>query len=231
MDKLAFMLSMTTLNATMSQMHMGNLATKAEPATKGVRISDSTASKPNADSDEKLLLDVGNYQSREAFNELFERFSSRIFAHGMKITRNEQLSKDLVQEAMMTVWQKAPLYNSDRGNVQSWIFTLTRNRCFDMLRKQKRQPMCVSADDIWPAGMEDSETLVEKDQGSLAVEFSNIERFLIQLPDAQQAVVEKVYLLNLTHEEAAADLEIPLGTLKSRLRLAMGKLRQLIGTS
>ena len=91
--------------------------------------------------------------------------------------------------------------------------------------------MCVSADDIWPAGMEDSEALVERDQGSLAVEFSNIERFLTQLPEAQQAVVEKVYLLNLTHEEAAADLEIPLGTLKSRLRLAMGKLRQLIGTS
>ena len=222
---------MTTLNATMDHMHMGNLASKAEPASKAASTSTKPLSQSDSDSDEKLLLDVGNHQSREAFNKLFERFSTKIFAHGMKITRNEQLSKDLVQEAMMTVWQKAPLYNSDRGNVQSWIFTLTRNRCFDMLRKQKRQPMCVSADDIWPAGMEDSESLVERDQGSLAVEFSNIERFLTQLPEAQQAVVEKVYLLNLTHEEAAADLEIPLGTLKSRLRLAMGKLRQLIGTS
>ncbi len=170
---------MTTLNATMDQMHMGNLASKAEPASKAASTSSKILSQSDTDSDEKLLLDVGNHQSREAFNKLFERFSTKIFAHGMKITRNEQLSKDLVQEAMMTVWQKAPLYNSDRGNVQSWIFTLTRNRCFDML----------------------------------------------------QAVVEKVYLLNLTHEEAAADLEIPLGTLKSRLRLAMGKLRQLIGTS
>ena len=231
MDKLAFMVAMTTLNATLEQMHMGNLASRAESATKKASTSKMSLTRKDTDSDEKLLLDVGNHQSRDAFNELFERFSSRIFAHGMKITRNEQLSKDLVQEAMMTVWQKAPLYNSDRGNVQSWIFTLTRNRCFDMLRKQKRQPSCVSADDIWPAGMEDSESLVEKDQGSLAVEFSNIENFLTQLPKAQQAVVEKVYLLNLTHEEAAADLDIPLGTLKSRLRLAMGKLRQLIGTN
>ena len=61
-------------------------------------------------------------------------------------------------------------------------------------------------------------------------EFSQIQKFLAQLPEAQQAVVEKVYLLNLTHEEAASALEIPLGTLKSRLRLAMGKMRQLIGT-
>ena len=68
-------------------------------------------------------------------------------------------------------------------------------------------------------------------RGALAVEFGHIEKFLSQLPQAQQEVVGKVYLMNLTHEEAAADLEIPLGTLKSRLRLAMGKLRQLIGTS
>ncbi len=55
---------------------------------------------------------------------------------GMKLTRNEQLAHDLVQEALMTVWTKAPLYDLDRGTAQSWIFTLTRNRCFDMLRKK-----------------------------------------------------------------------------------------------
>jgi len=62
------------------------------------------------------------------------------------------------------------------------------------------------------------------------VEFVQIKKFLIQLPVAQQAVVEQIYLHDKTHEEAAAILEIPLGTLKSRLRLALGKLRQLIGT-
>ena len=223
---------MTTINATMDHMHMGNLASSNRAPEEAVKTKKSQiAAAEGGESDEKLLMEVGNHQSREAFDKLFERFSNKIFLHGMKITRNEQLSKDLVQEAMMTVWQKAPLYNSDRGNVQSWIFTLTRNRCFDMLRKQKRQPQCVSADDIWPAGMEDSESLVEKDRGALAVEFGHIEKFLSQLPQAQQEVVGKVYLMNLTHEEAAADLEIPLGTLKSRLRLAMGKLRQLIGTS
>ena len=67
-------------------------------------------------------------------------------------------------------------------------------------------------------------------RGAVEAEFCQIQKFLAHLPEAQQAVVEKVYLLNLTHEEAASALEIPLGTLKSRLRLAMGKMRQLIGT-
>ena len=89
--------------------------------------------------------------------------------------------------------------------------------------------MCIR-DSIWPAGLDETESLAEKERGSVEAEFSQIQKFLAQLPEAQQAVVEKVYLLNLTHEEAASALEIPLGTLKSRLRLAMGKMRQLIGT-
>ncbi len=181
-------------------------------------------------SDEALLVKVSNSKSKEAFGQLFDRFANKVFAHGMKILRNEQMAKDLVQETMLTVWQKAPLYNIDKGNVQSWIFTITRNRCFDMLRKQKRQPAVLSADDIWPAGFEEAEALSEAGRGSVEVQISQIEKLVRQLPAAQQAVVEQIHILNRTHEEAAQFLEIPLGTLKSRLRLAMGKLRQSLGT-
>ena len=184
----------------------------------------------NPDSDESLLMKVGDQQCTVAFNILFDRFANRIFAHGMKITRNEQLSKDLVQEAMLIVWQKAPLYDISKGNAQSWLFTLTRNRCFDILRKLKRQPNCVSADDIWPGESGDIDAYGIAENDFIDVEFVQIKKFLIQLPVAQQAVVEQIYLHDKTHEEAATTLEIPLGTLKSRLRLALGKLRQLIGT-
>ena len=183
----------------------------------------------NQDSDESLLIKVGAQQCTGAFNKLFDRFANKIFAHGMKITRNEQLSKDLVQETMLIVWQKAPLYDISKGNAQRWIFTITRNRCFDILRKLKRQPNCVKADDIWSGASEiEARNIAEND--FVDVEFVQIKKFLIQLPAAQQAVVEQIYLYDKTHEEAAAFLQIPLGTLKSRLRLAMGKMRQLIGT-
>ena len=210
-------------------MLMGSLAN-----TKSVKKPASSpaprVSNDDSDSDEQLLIAVGNHQDRVAFNALFSRFSNKIYAMGMKLTRNEQLSHDLVQEAMLTVWQKAPLYDLDRGTAQSWIFTLTRNRCFDILRKMKRQPATVSADDIWPQETDIDSQLVHEEEGTMEVEVSKIQSFYGQLPAAQRAVVEQIYIHDRTHEEAAAVLEIPLGTLKSRLRLGVGKLRQMVGT-
>ena len=179
-------------------------------------------------SDETLLIAVGNNQDIDAFNQLFARFSKKIFALGMKLTRNEQLANDLIQESMLNVWQKAPLYDLDKGSAKGWIFTLSRNRCFDMLRKQKRQPNCISADDIWPLESGAEPTLVHEDMGGQEVELSLIEGYFEQLSDPQRAVVEQIYLKDRTHEEAAAYLQIPLGTLKSRLRLGVAKLRNLI---
>ncbi len=218
---------MYELSPTMGGFGFGSLKMK-EP----IAIDNSeprSLPKTDPDSDETLLIAVGNCQDTAAFNRLFQRFAKKIFALGMKLTRNEQLAQDLVQEAMLMVWQKAPLYDLDRGNAQSWIFTLARNRCFDMLRKIKRQPSCISADDIWPTEGEADSMFVHEEQGSLQVEIAQIERLYSELPEAQQAVVEQIFILDRTHEEAALALQIPLGTLKSRLRLGVGKLRQLIG--
>jgi RNA polymerase sigma-70 factor (ECF subfamily) len=189
----------------------------------------SLYAKDSAVSDESLLIAVGNSQDIDAFNQLFERFAKKIFALGMKLTRNEPLANDLVQEALLNVWQKAPLYDLDKGSAKGWIFTLSRNRCFDMLRKQKRQPSCISADDIWPLESGAEPSLVHEDRGGQEVELSLIEGYFDQLSDPQRAVVEQIYIKDRTHEEAAAYLQIPLGTLKSRLRLGVAKLRKLIG--
>jgi RNA polymerase sigma-70 factor (ECF subfamily) len=181
--------------------------------------------------DESLLIAVGNGQNVDAFNQLFKRFAKKIFALGMKITRNEQLANDLIQESMLNIWQKAPLYDLDKGSAKGWIFTLSRNRCFDMLRKQKRQPNCISADDIWPLESSAEPTMVHEDIGGQQVELSLIESYFDRLSDPQRAVVEQIYIKDRTHEEAAAYLQIPLGTLKSRLRLGVAKLRNLIGVN
>lgn len=186
----------------------------------------------SAESNESLLVAVGLDQDSVSFQKLFERFSRKIFALGMKLTRNEQLANDLVQEAMLKVWQKAPLYDLDRGTAQSWIFTLARNRCFDMLRKQKRQPQTVvNSDDIWPNEADFEPGFVNEEEGTQAVEIAQVERFYDDLPVAQKEVIEQIYIHDLTHEEAAAVLRIPLGTLKSRLRLGLSKLRILIGVN
>ncbi|MFB0989130.1 MAG: sigma-70 family RNA polymerase sigma factor, partial [Gammaproteobacteria bacterium] len=206
-------------------------------AALAVRLASMNTSTPSPDaedsdvSDEALLIAVGNSQNVDAFNQLFKRFTKKIFALGMKITRNEQLANDLIQESMLNVWQKAPLYDLDKGSAKGWIFTLSRNRCFDMLRKQKRQPNCISADDIWPLESGAEPTMVHEDIGGQQVELSLIESYFDRLSDPQRAVVEQIYIKDRTHEEAAAHLQIPLGTLKSRLRLGVAKLRNLIGVN
>ena len=202
-----------------------------------VRLASMNTPTPSPDpeeqdvTDESLLIAVGNGQNVDAFNQLFKRFAKKIFALGMKITRNEQLANDLIQESMLNVWQKAPLYDLDKGSAKGWIFTLSRNRCFDMLRKQKRQPNCISADDIWPLESSAEPTMVHEDIGGQQVELSLIESYFDRLSDPQRAVVEQIYIKDRTHEEAAAYLQIPLGTLKSRLRLGVAKLRNLIGVN
>ena len=176
---------------------------------------------------EALLIAVGNAQDREAFNVLFHRFAKKVFGLGMKITRNEQLSNDLVQEAMLLVWQKAPLYDLDKGSAQTWIFTLVRNRCFDILRKMKRQPDGISADDIFAETEQELSVDPGREQAN-QIQIEQISQYFDQLPEPQQRVIETVFMKDLTHQEAAAELNIPLGTLKSRLRLALNKLRDFI---
>lgn len=178
--------------------------------------------------DEALLIAVGNNQDREAFNRVFHRFGGKIYALGMKITRNEQLANDLVQEAMLIIWQKAPLYDLDKGSAQTWIFTLVRNRCFDILRKMKRQPEGISADDIYAETEHELSVDPEQEQAN-AIQIEQIQQYFEMLPAAQQEVIEYVFMRDLTHQEAAQQLDIPLGTLKSRLRLALNKLRDYIG--
>ena len=177
---------------------------------------------------EELLIAVGNTQDRDAFNALFHRFASKIYALGMKITRNDQLSNDLVQEAMLIIWQKAPLYDLDKGSAQTWIFTLVRNRCFDILRKMKRQPEGISADDIYSETEYELSVDPEQEQAN-QIQIDQISQYFDLLPEPQQQVIDYVFMQDMTHQEAARQLDIPLGTLKSRLRLALNKLRDYIG--
>lgn len=215
---------------------MGSEVGASQPETKKLsgtaRRTASTEAKGVTevlDSDELLLAAIGVSQDHHAFKQLFQRYANKIFAMGLRLTGNDQLANDLVQEAMLMVWQKAPLFDLDRGSAQSWIFTLTRNRCFDILRKQKRQPSCVSTEDIWPQHNLVDSAVVNEQEAAFGVEVAQLERFYNELPELQRAVIEQIFVLDRTHEETARALKIPLGTVKSRLRLGMAKLKKIIG--
>jgi RNA polymerase sigma-70 factor (ECF subfamily) len=178
---------------------------------------------------DQLLTAVAVYRDREAFAQLFQLCSGKVHGLGMKIFHNEQQAKELVQDVMLTVWRKAPLFDSDRGSANTWIFAVARNRGFDMLRRRKAEPQCVSADDIWPLGEAPEAEIHGHEVANDFLELRTLRGHLEELPEAQREIVRMVYLEDKTHQEVAEELLIPLGTVKSRLRLAINKLRESLG--
>jgi RNA polymerase sigma-70 factor (ECF subfamily) len=136
----------------------------------------------------------------------------------------EQVAIEMVQEALATVWQKAHLFDGSKSSLSTWIYTIARNLCFDMLRKQKGKDLHVRADDIWPTDYCPPD-FVEHYSPETDRLKEQILKFMEQLPKAQREVVRAVYLEDLPHQQVADMFDIPLGTVKSRLRLAVEKLR------
>lgn len=176
----------------------------------------------------RLLAEVASSRSRRAFSELFKHFAPRLQAFATRQFGNEQTAMDLVQDTMTNVWHKAHLFSPDKGSPTTWIFTIARNIRFDILRKNKHRQNDVSAEDLWPVlseEMSDSDEEFALDQNILLQE---IGEFYRQLPDAQRIVIEQIYIQGKSQQEVSDELDIPLGTVKSRTRLALQKLKEMI---
>ncbi|RUO35060.1 sigma-70 family RNA polymerase sigma factor [Aliidiomarina soli] len=176
----------------------------------------------------RLLATVAGDRCRRSFSELFRHFAPKLLAYGSRQFGNEQIAADLVQETMTNVWHKAHLFNADKGAPATWIFTIARNIRFDILRKNKHRRDEISADELWPVLAETSDSLGDDyalDHGILMQEISG---YYAKLPDAQRVVIEKIYVEGKSQQEVSDSLGIPLGTVKSRTRLALRKLKELI---
>ncbi|MGR5284815.1 RNA polymerase sigma factor [Vibrio maritimus] len=163
-------------------------------------------------------------RDKRAFATVFSYFSPRLKQFTYKHMGNEQVAIEMVQEAMATVWQKAHLFDGSKSSLSTWIYTIARNLCYDMLRKQKGKELHVHADDIWPTDYCPPD-FVEHYSPETDRLKEQILKFLEDLPKAQREVVRAVYLEELPHQQVADMFDIPLGTVKSRLRLAVEKLR------
>lgn len=178
----------------------------------------------------QLVLQIAQ-QNEQAYLELFDSCAGRLKAYAIKCGSSHSDAEDLLQECLLTVWNKAPQFNPKTASAMTWMYTIIRNRRIDLLRKEK--PNLIQSFDLWPDGDIENiqpdafttETLdddVESDLNAQAI------RILIEtLPEEQRQIVYKVYFEGKSHSEIALDLGLPLGTIKSRLRLAMKKLDNL----
>lgn len=177
----------------------------------------------------QCLTLVGKQRNKQAFTILFRYFSPKILRFGIRKLGNETLAKELVQETMSNIWQKAHLYSSDKGAATTWIYTLMRNNAFDMLRKVNFRLEQSLADDIWPLDAVSSAITDEESDFADHLQSRHLSEQVDKLPEAQRAVIRGVYYQGLSQEQLAQQLGVPVGTVKSRTRLALEKLKQQMG--
>jgi RNA polymerase sigma-70 factor (ECF subfamily) len=158
-------------------------------------------------------------QDQRAFAELFAHFAPRVKAFLMKSGASPSMAEECTQEVMATLWHKAHLFDPSRASVATWIFTIARNKKIDALRKQRR-PEPENLEWGPEAEPEAADILV------LQQESQQLTQAMTALPSQQRELIEKAYFGDLSHSEIAAETGLPLGTIKSRLRLALSKLRQ-----
>ncbi|MDP5254894.1 sigma-70 family RNA polymerase sigma factor [Vibrio sp. HB161653] len=163
-------------------------------------------------------------RDKRAFALLFHFYSPKLKTFAVKHVGNEQVAMEVVQEAMTTVWQKSHLFDSSKSALSTWIYTIVRNLCFDLLRKHKGRVSHLSSEDLWPAEYCPAD-LIDAYSPEHDRLKQQVIQFLDRLPESQRDVVKAVYLEELPHQEVAERFDIPLGTVKSRLRLAVEKLK------
>nr|WP_233267258.1 sigma-70 family RNA polymerase sigma factor [Paraglaciecola sp. L3A3] len=196
-----------------------------------VMTAPSKPQEPNTQHQELCtwLQAVAVKRDKQSFSQLFKWFAPRIKQFGIKQFNNEAQALELVQETMTNIWRKSHLYNKDRGAPTTWMYSIMRNMSFDMLRKIQTQRTETISDDIWP--IDNALATDDLEQYEDHLQNKNIIMMLDQLPENQRQVVFGLYFQQATQEQLAQQLNLPVGTVKSRLRLALNKLRQQLGES
>jgi RNA polymerase sigma-70 factor, ECF subfamily len=168
-----------------------------------------------------LLQRVAERREPAAFRELFQTYGPRVKAYMMRQGADPATADDLVQETLLTVWRKAALYADDRGSITTWVFTIARNLRIDRLRREVP----------WlelPAGHQEEPSTDQPADEALSEKERQVRvgAVLAELPEDQRAVVTMSFVDGLSHSQIAAQLGVPLGTVKSRMRLAYQRIRE-----
>ncbi|TDO95848.1 sigma-70 family RNA polymerase sigma factor [Marinomonas balearica] len=173
------------------------------------------------------MFSVANKRDQAALARLFDHFVPRIRAFCLTAQPGSNLmADDIAQEVLIRIWNKAHTYNPESASLNTWVFTIARNARIDYLRKNGRYQTGIDPDFLWADDEDENadpfrEAQQKRDQDTIRAS-------LKQLPSDQRQVLAKVYLEGKTHKETSEELNIPLGTIKSRVRLALNKLTVII---
>ena len=167
-----------------------------------------------------------HYRDLEAFRTLYARYGNLVYSTSLRVVRDAQIAEDLVQEIFLRVWRKPESYVSQKGRFATWLTSVARNRSVDEIRSRNRKQRYETAS---PEEQEREFPAPERNDPALTAEMSDQRRLILaalaDLPVEQRQVIELAYFGGLTQQEISERLSQPLGTVKTRIRLGMQKLR------
>ena len=172
---------------------------------------------PEGPADAHLLARIAQGDPA-AFQAFYDRHASRVVAYACKLARDRHLAEDVAQEVFTSVWTKAASFRPERGDAPGWLYTLTRNKFIDHWRRGPKGALTEEIDDQRLPGRQGE----EKDL------HLTMKQALARVAPDQRRAIEMAYFGGLTYEETAGELELPVGTLKSRIRLGLRTMRTVL---
>lgn len=171
-----------------------------------------------------LLVAVAERQDRQAYAELFGYYAPRVKSYLMRLGADNAQAEEIAQDVMVTVWRKAQLFDREQASVSTWIFRVARNRRIDLFRRAKRPDLDPEETMILPSGVEAPDARIEAMETEARVRAA-----MKDLPEEQLSLLRLAFYDGLSHREIADRLNVPLGTVKSRIRLAFVKMKARLG--
>lgn len=168
-----------------------------------------------------LITAVAERRDREAFTLLFDHFAPRLNAYLRRLGTDPATAEEIAQETMVTLWHKAPQYNPQKSSLATWLYRIARNRRVDNLRRDRLDFLDVSDPILEAADATDLVAEVDMQQRKDAVRSA-----LASLPEEQLSVVRLAFFDDLSHSQISEQIGLPLGTVKSRIRLGFTRLRR-----
>lgn len=194
-------------------------------------MTSTSATKANnfVDMDDPDLVDLMAVGNAQALETLYDRYSRIVFSFALRILGDPASAEELLQEVFFRAWQQASRFSANRGSFVTWLLSITHNMAIDEIRKRQRRPQRADSADpvLMLANVTDTGPSVEE-YAVLSSWREQIAEAMRELPDSQREAIEMAYFQGLTQREISEQLGQPLGTIKTRMRLGMRKLREFL---
>lgn len=173
--------------------------------------------------DESALVAALKAKDRDAFNYLYDNYCKALFGVIDRIVQSEEIANDVLQEAFVKIWKNIDSYSHEKGSLFTWMLNICRNLSIDTARsKQYRQ-------ETQNQNIDDYVNVINKSEHvQVRTDHIGLKEVIAKLKPEHKLVIDKIYFEGYTHEEASDELNIPLGTVKTRIRMAIIKLRELL---